>query len=141
VELLVQRIHENAECVIGSLSIDGAAECFTLEKPLQFDGRDNVPDKTCIPEGRYRVSSQYSLKFSRMMPRLVDVPGREAIEIHWGNSADDTDGCILLGEVRLSDTMIGESKAAFAAFEPKLEQAIANNEEIWITVKNPQFVT
>jgi Family of unknown function (DUF5675) len=140
-ELLLQRLSDNAECMIGALYIDGANECFTLEKPLQFDGQENIHDKTCIPQGRYQVVNQESPKFGQMMPHLVDVPNRDHVMFHWGNTAVDTDGCILLGEVRLSDTMIGESKAAFQAFVPKLEQAWANSEEVWLTVKNPGFVT
>ena len=42
------------------------------------------------------------------------------VEIHPGNTAADIRGCILLGEVRLSDTMIGESQAACKAFEEKI---------------------
>jgi len=134
--LLLQRIHENNECVIGALSIDGATECFTLELPTEFNGIEDAPDKTCIPAGTYRVEMMPSLKVNRIVPHVLSVPGREAIEIHIGNTAADIRGCIIVGEVRLSDTMIGDSKLAFDRLEAKMEAAWLEEEEILLTVKN-----
>ena len=140
-ELTVQRTWESQECLIGTLSIDGATECFTLELPLQFDGQENIHNKCCIPEGRYEVMKLYSNHFGQMMPHIVNVPGRDHVMFHWGNTAANTDGCILVGQQRNSDTMIGESLAAFKEFEPKLETAWANNEQVFVTVKNIAFLT
>ena len=132
---------ESPECIIGTLAIDGASECFTLELPLLFDGQENIHNKCCIPEGRYEVMRLYSPHFGQMMPHIVNVPGRDNIMFHWGNTAADTDGCILVGQQRNSETMLGESRAAFDEFEPKLETAWANNEQIFVTIKNIAFVT
>lgn len=140
-EMTLQRLTSNRECVIGTLYLDGATECWTLEDPLLYDDTANVRGQTCIPEGRYKVVSLYSPKFGRMMPHLDEVPGRSQIEIHWGNTSMDTQGCILVGQDRLSDTMIGESRAAFSELEPKLNQAWANEEDVWIEVRAPAFVT
>jgi hypothetical protein len=41
-----------------------------------------------------------SPKFQRQVIRLKNVPGREAILIHVGNTIKHTDGCILVGERR-----------------------------------------
>jgi len=139
--LVLQRIWDtNAECIIGSLYVDDAVECFTLELPLSFEGCANVHNKTCIPAGQYTVQRLFSPHFNRMMPHIVPVPDRDNIMIHFGNTAKDTDGCILVGEHRLSDTMIGNSLDAFEALEPKLENAWANNEEITIEIRNVSFV-
>lgn len=140
-ELLLQRIWDDPECVIGSMEIDGSPECFTLEKPLLFEGQENIHCKTCIPEGRYPVISSYSPKFGRMMPHINAVPNRFHIMFHWGNQASNTDGCVLVGETRVNDTMIGMSRNAFEELDGKLKSAWANSEEIWLEIRNVKFVT
>ena len=69
------------------------------------------------------------------MPHLIDVPNFDAIEIHWGNTADDTDACTLVGQQR-SANFIGSSRAAFDALYPKLEAADVAGGEIWVTYSN-----
>lgn len=141
-QLLIQRIWDtNPECVIGSLYVDGAVEAFTLELPLSFEGCSNVHNKTCIPAGQYTVERLFSPHFNRMMPHIVPVPDRDNIMIHFGNTAKDTDGCLLLGKTRISDRMIGESVIAFEELESKLDSAWANHEEITIEIRNVAFVT
>lgn len=139
-QIILQRLWDNAECVQGVLYIDGTQEFFTLELPLLFDGQENVPNKCCIPAGTYSVERLYSSHFNRMVPHVANVPGRSEVEIHPGNTASDIRGCILLGEFRLSDTMVGNSKEACEAFELKFDAALANNEGVNITIKDIQFV-
>lgn len=79
---------------------DNLWSCFTLELPW----RDNVPQKSCIPEGTYPCHYWSSVKYPQAY-RLSNVPNREAILIHQGNWAGNTDlgyksnvlGCILVG--------------------------------------------
>jgi hypothetical protein len=66
--------------------------------------RDNSPQLSCIPAGRYTCRPYSSPKFPNVY-EVTGVPGRSAILIHSGNYAGDTDkgflsdvlGCILLG--------------------------------------------
>ena len=60
--------------------------------------RRKIKGKTAIPRGYYDVRITYSPKYKRMMPLVVDVPGYSGIRIHSGNSAKDTEGCILFGK-------------------------------------------
>lgn len=112
----------------GELLLDGAWECFTLELPVG-DGKPG----SAIPPGTYAVKIAPSPKFGRDMPRLYDVPGRSGILIHWGNYAGDipataaieeadTEGCILVGQVRSQD-FVGQSSAAFEALFSKIASA------------------
>ena len=65
--------------------------CLTLELPW----KDNQPDVSCIPEGEYQVSRNQTAKGGF---RLHDVPGREGVLIHAGNTIRDILGCILVGK-------------------------------------------
>ena len=133
-ELFLNRLDSNTECIQGELLINGTFECLTLELPLEFEGLENVPNKTCIPEGRYQVERLFSPHFNRLVPHVMNVPKRSAVEIHPGNTAADIRGCIILGAFKLSDTMIGGSQAACQAFEEKFNLAIDANEPVWLEI-------
>jgi len=134
VKLELRRVQCSADATIGELSVDGAWECFTLEDEVRLDGV-KVYGKTAIPAGTYQVSITYSPKFNRRMPLIDNVPGYSGIRIHTGNTAFDTEGCILVGRTR-SVGFIGQSRQAFAALFNKLTAAIAKGERITITITN-----
>ena len=133
-ELAVKRTDANGVRTIGLFFIDGFNYCWTLEDAIREGPK--IHGKTAIPPGRYRVIINHSHRFNRDMPLLCDVPGFEGIRIHSGNTDADTDGCILVGEVRDKDA-IYRSHAAFDPLFQKMKSAIARNEEIWITITNP----
>jgi hypothetical protein len=128
----------------GSLFIDGNLEYFTLEdKMREVHGKPvsewKVKGHTAIPVGRYRVTIAPSPKRGgRLMPLLLAVPGFVGIQIHPGNTAEDTEGCILLGTWREPDAVRG-SKVAFQRFFEELSSAIRRGEEVWIDVRNPRL--
>lgn len=103
---------------IGTLSIDGVRFCDTLEdrnRDLNRNGRfDNgekkVYGETCIPFGTYDVIVTMSPRFKRELPRLLNVPSFEGILIHRGNTAEDTAGCILVGENKVKGRVINSTK-------------------------------
>jgi hypothetical protein len=121
---------------IGELYIDGVWECFTLEDPIRPFGQ-KVPANTCIWGDRtYRVVIDYSPKFKKDMPHVIGVPFFSGIRIHPGNDAADTEGCILIGQVREKDKILN-SKLAFDAFVPKLKAALDNGDPVLLTISNP----
>lgn len=100
--LVLKRIAFLDDCTIGTLSIDGQVLCHTLEdRSREIEGRPvndwKVPGSTAIPRGSYAVLCDYSERFKRVLPRLLDVPGFAGVRIHAGNTAKDTEGCILVG--------------------------------------------
>src|SRR5258708_15997422 len=130
-ELLLTRDVFDALCTEGELQVDGQHECFTLE----LENLDGTPG-SCIPQGTYKVVLQPSQKvrastdpwvmqFAGQMPHIVGIPGRSLIMIHWGNNPGNTEGCVLVGEIRGVD-VVNSSRAAFEALYPKIKIAVTS---------------
>ena len=131
-EILVERKWKKPNYTIGVLSIDGKFFCNTLEdtdrglKDIMNVSEIKTikkPHITAIPTGTYQVtlnvvSSKFgSRKFYKevcngKVPRLLNVKGFDGILIHSGNKAEDTDGCILVGQNKVVGQVIN-SQATF----------------------------
>jgi hypothetical protein len=131
IEMVIKRIAIKEEYTIAKLGYVGYDEhnveiekegllCDTLE-PRKED---------MIMEGKYKVIIKESYKFKRELPLLLDVPERIAIRIHRGNSAKDTQGCILVG---LNDKAGWLSKSG--EYEKKIVGLIKQYKERFITIK------
>lgn len=154
-ELLLKRKpgYEGSPVSIGELTINGNPfKCFTLEdtdrglvstmSKAQADSI-KIKGRTAIPKGRYKiVMNVVSPRFSKVatynsiggkLPRLVDVLAYEGVLIHIGNKAEDTDGCILVGDT-ISGHQVLNSKVTFFKLYDILEKASQRGEEIWITI-------
>ena len=128
-ELQVKRTDFTDNSTIGELSVNGQFECYTLEdkvRPVKIAG------KTAIPAGRYEVIIDFSQRFGRLLPLLLNVPDFEGVRIHPGNAAADTEGCILVGEEKSQD-FVGQSRAAFDRLFAKLSAA-AEKEKIYLEI-------
>lgn len=101
---------------IGMVLLDDKFQCYSLE----LSCRKHDGGKVCIPSGRYELQMQWSTRFNMNTPHLLNVPERTFIEIHPGNKPEDTEGCILLGQTKVTD-WIGGSRAAYEELMPKLE--------------------
>ena len=98
-KLKVERLWKKPGYTVGRLYVDGKFFCNTLEDSVRDLNRERkVPGKTAIPYGEYKVVFNWSPKFGRNLPRLLNVPAFEGILIHPGNTADDSSGCILVGK-------------------------------------------
>lgn len=128
-DVILRRRWYTDRSTIGALSF-GDFACFTLEDRVRAPGV-KIQDRTAIPAGRYRVVVNFSQRFQRRMPLLLDVPMFSGIRIHSGNTAADTRGCILVGEWRAPD-WVGESRHAFLRLFPLLDAAGAV--WMWISV-------
>jgi hypothetical protein len=116
---------------IGELYINDKWECYTLEDTVR-DGK-KVDGATAIPYGIYKVIIDLSNRFKRMMPHILDVPNFSGVRIHNGNTSDQTEGCILVGQTKEKD-FIGNSKTAFKILFDKIQKAVDNKEEIEIEI-------
>ena len=120
--LTLHRTVFGAKSTLGDLLLDGVFFCHTLEDCVRCGPK--IPGRTAIPAGSYNLVIDMSARFKRLMPHVLDVPEFEDIRIHCGNTDADTEGCILLGKVAGQD-WIGESRAAFEAFYPRLQEALS----------------
>lgn len=92
----------------------GGLTLWTCEDPWN----ENAIGRSCIPEGLYTIAPGRYNKGGYDCYDVLDVPGRSLIKIHKGNSDEDTEGCILVGNIFpywLSDKglSIGDSAGAF----------------------------
>lgn len=92
-----------------------------------------IPGHTAIPEGTYHVFITKSAKFKKWLPYLMGVPGFKGIRIHAGNKAEDTQGCILVGENRVKG-MVVNSRIWLHRLMLKINEAQQKEENIWITI-------
>ena len=130
-KLKLERTYCGPLCTIGSLYVDGAFECFVLEDIVRTG--EKVPGDTAIPAGTYNVVITPSNRFKRDLPLLESVPNFVGIRSHPGNTAEDTEGCLLVGRTK-GPTFVGESRAAFAALFQKIRQALDDGDTVTIEV-------
>lgn len=154
-DILVDRLWKKEEYTIGKLFINGTFLCNTLEDKdrglTQTMSSEKItkikkPSSTAIPTGTYTIDmNTISPRFSKnswlvkncnnaKLPRLLNVPGFSGVLIHPGNTAKDTDGCILVGK---NDTkgMVTKSKDTFLCLYNKLNAAHKKGEKITITIR------
>lgn len=129
-ELRVSRDIKSPNFTLGKFFIDGAQHYFTCEDAIRSGPK--VYGQTAIPAGTYKVIINQSQRFGRAMPLLMNVPGFDGIRIHWGNTAVDTDGCILIGLARNADG-VGGSKMAFNDFFERLTAGLEKG-DVWLEI-------
>lgn len=141
--ILLQRHALKAGYTIGRMEINGRYFCDTLEdtdRGLRESMTEDeiaalkVKGATAIPTGTYRIDMQTrSPRFGRVLPRLVSVKGYSGVLIHSGNTAADTEGCILVGENRERGKVLN-SRATLERLLVFLRAAQAEGEEIELTI-------
>ncbi len=137
-EIKVTRHATKDGATIGTLSVGGVPSCFSLEDAVrEVVGLSveswKIPGETAIPRGTYTVLVTFSPHFKMDLPLLVGVPGYAGVRIHPGNTAADTEGCLLVGYDEGSNT-IGRSRLAFAALFDQIKRAWLFHDPITITI-------
>jgi len=110
--ILLTRISREGKAVRGKMRVNGR-DIATLENA------DYI-----IPEGSYPVSVTFSPRFKRMLPLVMQVPGRSGIRFHRGTKPEHSKGCILVSAANEQ-----EFTANWLALQ-------ASNEPIKITIEN-----
>jgi hypothetical protein len=149
-ELRLVRQHFTDNSTIGNLTIDGDnLTLYTLEdKDRKLSSTDDLKaitdikvfGKTAIPYGRYEVIMTYSDRFKQTMPLLLNVNGFAGVRIHSGNTAEDTEGCILVGYVKdVLHERIQNSRAAIAELYMLINEKI-KTEKVFINITKMEVV-
>ena len=106
------RKSKDGKAVRGVMRVDGR-EIATLEN-----------EDYIIPAGTYPIAVTWSPKFKRMLPIVLNVPGRSGIRVHRGTKPEHSRGCILV-----SAAMEQQLTAQWLALQ-------ASNEPIKIMIEN-----
>ena len=149
-ELNINRIARRETYTVGRLYIDGKYFCETLEDkdrglrqdmPVAVIRATKRKGITAIPTGRYRVTlAVQSPKFSKRaiyqfcngyLPRLINVPGYDGVLIHIGNTARDTEGCLLVGR----NTQVGKVLDSRKTFIELYDRLLGAKDDIYIKIE------
>lgn len=129
--LVLERKEKTPLSTIGDLYVNNVFECYTLED-VERTGL-KIFGKTAIMKGTYEVVITFSNRFQRLLPLLLSVPNFEGVRIHSGNTADNTEGCILVAQKKGKDQIL-QSRLAFDKLFKKM-QKVAKTEKIFLTIK------
>lgn len=118
--MILKRVAANDDGTFGVLVDSGLIPfALTCEDKWLF----NQKNISCIPQGHYNCARVNSPRFGNTF-EVTEVPGRTHILFHRGNTHEDTQGCILVGEEfgYLGDRVaILSSKKGFDEFLRRLE--------------------
>jgi len=116
----------------GQLLLNGALVSYTIELPWNH----NMPQVSCIPEGRYALQKRYSPKFGVVL-QVMNVPGRADILIHPANNAlCELKGCIAPVSVVTGEGQGERSRAALFFVHEKVFAALRHFEPVFLTIQS-----
>lgn len=153
-KLLLKRFAFKNDYTVGKLYIDSKYFCDTIEdKDRGLNSSMSVEEikskkqyaVTAIPTGTYDITlNVVSPKFKSnkkytfcggKLPRLLNVKGYDGVLIHIGNTAQDSAGCILVGQNKVVGKVIN-STDTFQKLYKVLDQARQKGEKISIEIVN-----
>lgn len=151
-ELQLKRRFKGPKYTVGSLFVNGVYECDTLEDTDRGLTNDmsveaikakKIYGETAIPSGAYDIDmNTVSPKFKDRpwakfcggkLPRLLNVKGYDGVLIHVGNKAEDTLGCILVGDNKVKGQVVN-STSTFQQLYLQMLKAHTRGEKITITI-------
>ena len=137
-EIKVIRTVFTPTTTLGKMYIDEKLYAFTCEdavRDIKGDRTGKIKNQTAIKEGRYEVIQSFSQRFQKYLPLLLNVPCFSGIRIHGGNSHEDSEGCILIGEY-------GDMKLKIWNCASKVNNLVSllkkkeKTEKVWIDIVN-----
>jgi len=133
VNLRVERKYKGEDYTIGNFYVNDVFLCNTLEDTVRIvdgDCSQKIYGKTAIPEGTYDVEFIFWPEHNKYYPHIKDVPCFDGIMIHSGVTANDTFGCVLIGD---NDTKAELHNGLI--YMDKLREILKDESEITITVE------
>ena len=106
--------------------------CRTIELPW----RNNQPQVSCIPEGRYALKGRYSSKYGNHLI-LHGVKGRSYILIHPANNAlKELKGCIAPVTEHTGPGKGSQSRVAMIKLRQLCQEFFDEAEEVFLTIRS-----
>jgi len=151
-KILVLRFTDTGDATIGALYLNGIFQCYTCED----EERDiKLKGETRVPNGIYNVTlrreggfhNRYKEKFGRKHKGMLAISNKpdywivkdgmsfQYVLIHIGNTDDNTDGCLLVGNQATKST-VGSSTDAYRVLYPKIANAIVRGEKVTIEYRD-----
>lgn len=116
--ITLKRVSFNDDGSYGVLIYEKIPFLVTLERSW----KDNARGISSIPEGTYLVRRVVTPKHGNTW-QVMNVPGRDSILMHTGNSEIDTEGCIVVGmqfgKVDATDPDTGKTESQPAVLRSK----------------------
>lgn len=152
-KLKTDRAWKKETYTIGRFFVNGIRLCESLEDKdrglnssmtLEQIKAAKVYGVTAIPTGTYKVilsvspkfkSRAWAKKYGGLVPEILGIPGFEGVRIHPGNKAEDTLGCILVGDNKVKGGIVNSTKRFYELMDKYLVPAWSRKEEITITIK------
>jgi hypothetical protein len=135
-ELKVVRSVHNPKSTLGKMYLNNEFYAFTCEdtvRNLKGDPGKKIKNETAIDAGRYEVVLSFSQRFQKYLPLLLKVPCFDGIRIHGGNTAADSEGCILIGAEGDMKASIRNCASKVASLVASLK-AVEKKEKTWIEI-------
>jgi len=137
-ELKVIRSVKTATQTLGKIYVNGQFYGYTCEdvvRNLGPNGEGKIPRETAIPALKYEVILSFSNRFQKYLPLLLNVPFFEGIRIHGGNTAANSEGCILVGANGDMETKIWNCAGKINGLVALLK-SVERREKTWIEITN-----
>lgn len=121
----------NKQGTNGDLLVDGQKLCHSIELPWL----DNMPRKSCIPEGTYPLVKRTSKKYGRHI-LVTDVPERSLILIHPANDAlKELAGCIAPVTTLTGPGKGLRSRIPFEMLRDTVYDALDKGEDVFLKIE------
>jgi hypothetical protein len=119
---------------IGQLYINEEYFCFVLEDVVRYGQK--IPGETAIPYGTYPITMETSPRFGPDCLTVRNVPDFTGIRIHSGNTAADTEGCLIVGYQLTEQDIIkpGTTKTALSDLKAVVKKAIDSGEKVQLEI-------
>lgn len=140
--ITIDRAWKRESYTMSRLFVDGEKFCNALEDTdrglyqgmcREYVLAKKVKGTTAIPRGTYNVIYTYSPRFKRKLPLIENVTGYEGVRIHPGNTAKDTEGCILVGQ-NLKVGMVLNSREWTEKLIAKMQTAWSKGEKVKLKI-------
>lgn len=149
-KILLKRIAKKANYTIGKLYLNDKYFADTLEDTDRGLTQDmdieeikskKVYGKTAIPTGTYKIdmntisprfkNRSWAKPWGGKIPRLINVKGFEGVLVHPGNTAEDSTGCVLIGQ----NSVVGKVVNSVNTFNKLMTELISDKNNITITIE------